>query len=381
MMILCTIHQPTWVMIEMFDQLLVLERGTVVYRDSPEKFCHYFKEQRHDLLIQSQQLQRLSQDSLSPGAPTPKGETVFEEYATNPMDYFFECLAADPTRSLWAEQWTKVAMGPDGFKKSDLEDSSEFQAAPSKRILGPFCQMCVLFKRATYMFTKTRSGLTLTTVANIVLNFLTGIAFFDVGFKSSGILMGNGVFCIISATWLASTMITVVSVQALLLHAMRPTTPRPAPYPTTPRPAPYPTTPCPAPWLAVAPYSALLCLPLASYSQMANLDSCLMPANSTTSKSNPSARSWQWQLQSLGLLDVSARIEGRMRYTDWVDLLPNQLFPAGIHGDQVLKYCRLLLCVGPVCLHRPDYCPSDGHHGSRCSGRCADGDCSVIALQ
>lgn len=200
-------------MIEMFDQLLVLERGTVVYRDSPEKFCHYFKEQRHDLLIQSQQLQRLSQDSLTPGAPTPNGETVFEEYPINPMDYFFECLAADPTKSLWAEQWTKVAMGPDGFKKSDLEDSSEFQAAPPKRILGPFCQMWVLFKRATYMFTKTRSGLTLTTVANIVLNFLTGIAFFDVGFKSGGILMGNGVFCIISATWLASTMITVVSVQ------------------------------------------------------------------------------------------------------------------------------------------------------------------------
>ena len=219
MMILCTIHQPTWAMLEMFDQLLVLERGTVVYRDSPEKFCHYFKEQRHDLLTQSQQLQRLSQDSLTQGAPTP---AIFEEYPTNPMDYFFECLAEDPTKSLWAAQWTKVAMGPAGFKKSQFEDSSEFEAAPPKRILGPFCQVWVLLKRATYMFTKTRSGLTLTTVANIVLNFLTGIAFFDVGFKGNGVLMGNGVFCIISATWLASTMITVVSVQALLLHALRP---------------------------------------------------------------------------------------------------------------------------------------------------------------
>ena len=207
--ILTTIHQPTWEMIEKFDQLLILHRGALVFAQSPQSLPPYLYE-----CVKTEENPRKSRKAMY--------DANFPE---NPLDRLMECLSDDCTGQ-WAERWASEKQDKIS-KDNNLIFSRRDSPAQNHMIRGnqydyclsTCCQVLVLFRRSTYMYVKTKSGLRLTLIANVVMNLFIGLAFFDPGFKMSGTLMVNGCNAVIVSTMISFTMITIVS-GAMLIYML-----------------------------------------------------------------------------------------------------------------------------------------------------------------
>ena len=207
--ILTTIHQPTWEMIEKFDQLLILHRGALVFAQSPQSLPPYLYE-----CVKTEENPRKSRKAMY--------DANFPE---NPLDRLMECLSDDCTGK-WAERWASEKQDKIS-NDNNLIFSRRDSPAQNHMIRGnqydyclsTCCQVLVLFRRSTYMYIKTKSGLRLTLIANIVMNLFIGLAFFDPGFKMSGTLMVNGCNAVIVSTMISFTMITIVS-GAMLIYML-----------------------------------------------------------------------------------------------------------------------------------------------------------------
>ena len=210
--ILCTIHQPTFRTLLHFDQVLVLQKGHLVYNETPRFLPEYLKLNR----------------------PTDDQRPHYPPKTINPIDFFFEELDREElSNSRELQAAASVEPGPEATKiitwKSRWADRAKNQSGPilsneawtvpsgtdpSMRDLpvSDLDKTCILFKRSLHVFLKSPSGLRLLVVANVLIALLIGITFYDCGFEDKGLTVSNSLFATLLATFLMHSLLTIVTV-------------------------------------------------------------------------------------------------------------------------------------------------------------------------
>ena len=178
--VVCTIHQPQSKIFKLFQNLILLKAGNIVYHGAAENALHYFE---------------------GLGFKCPQHE--------NPADYFLDVItpsAHDSVEELMAMD--QKLMGSAGKQEVDLNAGSERPLKP--RETTPWVhQFRVLFRRTLQDTLRKRSLLVTQMLQTIVMAVLIGTVFLRIGTSETSIVRRQPVlfFCCINQGMFGALMV------------------------------------------------------------------------------------------------------------------------------------------------------------------------------
>merc|ERR1711959_829487 len=193
--IICTIHQPTWDMLQRFHALLVLAKGQVVYDGQVTGLVEYI----HQM------------DSA--------GECPAY---VNPIDHFFELISKPDAASIWHRYFLQShenCLTPCGPLHPTADFSTDYP-------VGRMAQTTILFCRGVFLLKDFSRGPALI-LPQVFLSIVLGFSFYQEGYGTStnpDTTIANLVFMMIALNFMVNLMMSVVSIpleKAIVLREYR----------------------------------------------------------------------------------------------------------------------------------------------------------------
>merc|ERR1711977_2263 len=193
--IICTIHQPTWDMLQRFHALLVLAKGQVVYDGQVTGLVEYI----HQM------------DSA--------GECPAY---VNPIDHFFELISKPDAASIWHRYFLQShenCLTPRGPSHPTADFSADYP-------VGRMAQTTILFCRGVFLLKDFSRGPALI-LPQVFLSIVLGFSFYQQGYGTStnpDTTIANLIFMMIAESFMVNLMMSVVSMpleKAIILREYR----------------------------------------------------------------------------------------------------------------------------------------------------------------
>jgi ATP-binding cassette subfamily G (WHITE) protein 2 len=165
--VLCTISQPAATIFELFDDLILLSKGRIVYNGRARDVVQFF---------------------ASKGFPCPP--------LTNPADHLIDILVTDSSRFIDDTQLLSTMVPGDGFA-----DPRPHTPLPVNFRRQPWIrQFLVLFHRSWTDVTRNRVMLFTQFIQTVIIAVLIGTVFLQIGHNQSSIVRRNPVlfFCVVN---------------------------------------------------------------------------------------------------------------------------------------------------------------------------------------
>ena len=144
-LIVCTIHQPSWSILEVFDRMLLLAKGKKVYDGAVSKLPDYFADQE---------------------TPVPKN--------TNPSDHAMRVIQGDGEDNRWAALWLKQAV-----EQQPLEPSAAVPWTDAHYAVTQWEQFKILVSRNSLDYFKDQEQFTQQICSKIFMGLLLGMCWLN----------------------------------------------------------------------------------------------------------------------------------------------------------------------------------------------------------